>query len=64
MGIDLNKKCYVYKFIDKNNRCMYVGQSQCLSIRINQHLGLKSKKFTRKLLKDIKRIEYIEVSNR
>lgn len=62
--MDLNKKCYVYKFIDKNNKCMYVGQSQCLSTRINQHLGLKSKKFTKKLLKEIQRVEYIKVRDR
>ena len=62
--MDLNKKCYVYKFIDKNNRCLYVGQTNNLSHRIGQHLSLKSGKFNKNLIKDIKRIEYIKVDNR
>ena len=62
--MDLNKKCYVYKFIDKNDRCLYVGQTNDLSRRIGQHLSLKSGKFNKNLIKDIKRIEYIKVDNR
>lgn len=60
----LNRKCYVYRFIDTHGKCMYVGESWNLHRRINQHLSLKSGKFTKDSLKQIQRIEYFIVSDK
>lgn len=59
-----NKSCYVYKFIDLHGKYMYVGETKNLSRRIGQHISLKSGKFTKKLLNQIQRIEYIKVKDK
>lgn len=62
--MNLNRKCYVYRFIDTHGKTVYVGESWNLQRRINQHISLKSGKFTKDSLKQIHRIEYFIVNDK
>lgn len=62
--MDLNRKCYVYRFVDINNKYMYVGETNNIDRRIGEHLQLKSSKFKKDTLKEIQKIEYIKVDNK
>lgn len=60
----LNRKYYVYRFIDTHGKNLYIGQTNCLSRRIKQHLTFESGKFDSKSVQNIQRIEYITLPDR
>lgn len=60
----LTKKCYVYRFVDIDSQTCYVGETNNISRRINQHLTFQSGKFTPELLQNVHKIEYFTVNNK
>lgn len=54
---------YVYKFIDTNNKVMYVGETNNIERRIREHLSCNPAKtcFRKTDLKKISRIEFLKL---
>lgn len=62
--MNINKTCYVYRFIDINGKCIYVGETNNMSRRMKEHITLKSGKFTKKSINQVQKIEYFKVKNK
>lgn len=55
-------KSYIYRFIDKNQKVAYVGKTNNLNKRYNQHFG-KRGHLTKECYNSVWKIEYIKVDS-
>lgn len=55
-------KSYIYRFIDKNRKVIYVGKTNNLNKRYNQHFGKKGH-LTKECYNSVWKIEYIKVDS-
>lgn len=55
-------KSYIYRFIDKNQKIAYVGKTNNLNKRYNQHFGKKGH-LTKECYNSVWKIEYIKVDS-
>lgn len=59
----IQRKGYVYRFIDMQNQTIYVGKTVDMNKRMKQHFSNKSHLAHTDLYKDVQRIEYITCKN-
>lgn len=58
----LNQKSYVYRFIDGNNKVIYVGKTNNLDRRFSQHFN-KSGHLPKECYNSVWKMEYIKVDS-
>ena len=61
--MQINRKGYVYKFIDEKNNVLYVGKTVNMDARMKQHFSQKSHLHGSGLYEQIQRIEYMTCKN-
>lgn len=57
--MQINRKGYVYKFIDEKNNVLYVGKTVNMEYRMRNHFSKKSHLYGSGLYEKVQRIEYI-----
>lgn len=55
-------KSYIYRFIDKNQKIVYVGKTNNLTKRYNQHFGNRGH-LTKECYNSVWKVEYIKVDS-
>lgn len=58
----MSKKYYVYRFLDKNNNVIYVGRTNSIITRMNQHFDTDGHLPT-EWYEQVEHIEYIKMSS-
>ena len=61
--MQINRKGYVYKFIDEKNNVLYVGKTVNMDARMKNHFSKKSHLAHTDLYNKVQRIEYMTCKN-